>query len=219
MGGSDLETITERVLSIATDGDLCIVAIDGVGASGKTCFANHLATTLTGRTVITLHGDDFFNAPAVRRARGRYSPEGFWLDAFDYASLKRDALESLRETGLYRSGCFDRITGRRASSEVQQAPAGAIVLVEGVFLHRDELASSWDFSIYLDVPHDVSAQRMRARDHHVTTEAIERYQGAQRIYFREACPWQRASIVVDNRDFLDPKVIAPHLSSAARDQV
>ncbi|MGZ6754483.1 MAG: uridine kinase, partial [Nocardioides sp.] len=44
------------------------------------------------------------------------------------------------------------------------APASAVVVVDGLFLHRDELVDAWDFSVFLEVPFDETARRMAVRD-------------------------------------------------------
>ncbi len=53
-------------------------------------------------------------------------------------------------------------------------------------------------------------RRMADRDALNGTRSAEsqpRYTGSQQIYFREARPWERASLVVDNADFNEPRVI------------
>ncbi len=44
------------------------------------------------------------------------------------------------------------------------AGAGAVAVVDGLFLHRPELAGLWDFTIFLEVPFEVTAARMAERD-------------------------------------------------------
>ena len=61
-----------------------VVAIDGVDGSGKTTFTKSLAAQLNERPAIVIHVDDFLNPPEIRHRRGRLSPEGFWLDSYDY---------------------------------------------------------------------------------------------------------------------------------------
>jgi uridine kinase len=69
-----------------------IVAVDGVDGAGKTVFANSLARRLEvlGRPVIRAGIDGFHNPRSVRYRRGKDSPEGFFLDSFNYDSLKKD---------------------------------------------------------------------------------------------------------------------------------
>ncbi|MDZ7911407.1 MAG: uridine kinase [Rhodococcus sp. (in: high G+C Gram-positive bacteria)] len=112
-----------------------LVAIDGVDGSGKTTFAKSLAAQLNARPVIVIHVDDFLNPSEIRHRRGRQSPEGFWLDSYDYDALERHVLDPLTPGGSRE--CRQR----RDSDAYLVAADGAIVLVEGLFLHRDELAS------------------------------------------------------------------------------
>lgn len=176
--------------------------LDGIGGSGKTLFASNLAARVTSRAVVILHVDDFFNPPEVRHARGRHSPEGFWLDTYDYNALIENALEPLR-------------AGREQYRAAPAAPHStatedALVLVEGTFLLRDLLLGYWNSSVYLSVPFAVAAARMAERG--TVTDAIEdpridSYFGAQRLYFLQASPWKRASIVVDNTDWTRPQLL------------
>ena len=61
------------------------IAIDGVDGAGKTTLADALAPLVTaqGRPTIRASVDDFHHPRAVRYARGRYSPDGFYLDSYD----------------------------------------------------------------------------------------------------------------------------------------
>ncbi len=102
------------------------VGIDGVDGAGKTHFADDLAVALRerGRPVVRIGVDDFLHPPEHRYRRGRRDPEGFFLDSFDHEAFLAAAAE------VYRAG--------RA--------AGTVVLVDGLFLQRDELAArstSW----------------------------------------------------------------------------
>jgi len=194
-----LDAIVARLRSAVPGDRRVLVAIDGVGASGKTTFAAQLAQRLGPRPVIVLHVDDFFHPSEVRHARGRHSPEGFWLDAYDYDALVALTLAPLGPggSGRYRPAVAE--TGTR------QAPPDALVLVEGTFLHRDELNRFWDYSIYLDVPFEEATRRMALRDGE--HRPMDRYVGGQRLYFDAAAPWERASLVVDNRDPGEPRIV------------
>jgi len=186
-----------------------LVAVDGIGASGKTSFTEALARHVTTRPVVVLHTDDFFHVAEVRHARGRYSAEGFWRDAFDTEAL-RESLDHLVAggDGVYRHASFDARAGRSVRPEPRVAPPDALVLVEGVFLHRDELAGYWDVSLWLDVTPDEAARRMVARDGlRPGDPRLARYAGAQRLYTDAAGPRDRASFVVDMSDPAAPRVV------------
>lgn len=91
------------------------VGIDGVDGAGKTHLADELAAALGDAVRVRL--DDFLNPPEIRYRRGRSSPTGFFLDSFDLAAF---------------------------ASAVTAAPGDAIVVADGIFLHRDELVGLWD---------------------------------------------------------------------------
>jgi uridine kinase len=78
-------------------------------------------------------------------------------------------------------------------------PERAVVIVEGMFLHRDELTSYWDLSIFLQVPFTVTAQRMAERDStHPDHPSLARYIQGQRRYLSTCNPTTRATYVLDN---------------------
>jgi uridine kinase len=202
-----MDAIVAALLGAVPGEGRVLVAVDGVGASGKTTFAARLADRLRPRPVIVLHVDDFFRPSADRHARGRHSAEGFWLDAYDYDALVTGTLVPLATggSGLYRPASFDPAADATVEPDPVEAARDALVLVEGTFLHRDELLRFWDFSIYLDVPFEEATRRMVRRDgEHRPTE---RYVGGQLLYFAAASPWERASLVVDNTDVDDPRAI------------
>ncbi len=85
-----------------------------------------------------------------------------------------------------------------------------MLLLDGLFLHRDELAAAWDFSIFLDVAFSVSVARMAERDGTTSDPAppsVARYLGGQRLYLAACHPQRRASVVVDNSDYDHPQIV------------
>jgi len=90
-------------------------------------------------------------------------------------------------------------------------PPGVVLVLDGLFLHRDELHDLWELSVFLDVPFDVTAARMAAREgsnpdpHH---PSMRRYVEAQRTYFKSCRPAKRADLVIDNSDWDRPALQA-----------
>lgn len=85
------------------------------------------------------------------------------------------------------------------------------VAVDGLFLHRDELADAWDVSVFLDVPFTVSVPRGAARDGgepDPVHPSNARYVEGNRLYFAACAPWERATVVVDNTDLARPRITA-----------
>jgi uridine kinase len=207
-----LEEVAARVPDLAPDG--VRVGIDGVDGAGKTVFADHLAAVLSaaGRPVVRVSVDDFHHPRAVRHRRGRLSPEGFWLDSYDYPALCRRVLDPFGpgESRRYQPACHDLASDQQLESPVGSAPPGAVLVIDGLFLHRDELDGVWDLSVFLQAPFAVSVARMAVRDgSHPDPKhpSVVRYVEGQRLYFDVCRPWERADLVVDASDLDAPVVL------------
>jgi uridine kinase len=192
------------------------VAIDGVDGAGKTTLADALAPLVAaqGRPTIRASVDDFHHPRARRYVRGRYSPDGFYLDSYDYASFRRLLLEPLSPggSGQYVAKQFDLDNDRPFDLYPQQAGPTAALIVDGIFLHRPELRSCWDLSIFLKVDFDVSLPRAAARGQ--SFDAIDpnspphqRYVGGQTRYLAECAPERQADIVIDYNDLEVPRIL------------
>lgn len=202
-----------------------LAAVDGVDGSGKSTFADAFADELRrqGRAVVLIRADDFHHLREVRYRRGRDSPEGFWLDSYDYESLERDVLEPFGPDGdgRYRAAAIDLSRDCRVNSPLRTARPGTVAVVEGLFLHRDELAHRWDYSVFLDVPFELTAARMAARDGTPADPKhpeMRRYVEGQRLYFRACAPWARADLIIDNSDAQWPRARLPSDMLAAADR-
>lgn len=208
-----VERVARRIPSF--DEGRCVrVAVDGPDGSGKTTFADELAAAarVFGRSVARISLDDFHNVRAVRYRLGRESPEGFWQDSYNYERFRTDVLQPFGPGGSrrYRVAAHDLATDTVLSPELQTAAPGAVLVVDGLFLHRDELAAAWDCSIFLDVPFAVTARRMADRDGtnpDPDHPSMRRYTEAQRSYFAVCTPQRRADILIDNRRIDRPVIV------------
>ncbi|MEV7629964.1 uridine kinase [Actinoplanes sp. NPDC089786] len=190
------------------------MAIDGPDGSGKTTFAAELAAAvrLLGRPIVRVSLDDFHNVRAVRYRQGRESPQGFWQDSFNYQRFRTDVLEPFAPGGsrCYRQAAHDLATDAVLDPPRRTAVPGTVLIVDGLFLHRDEIGDVWDLSVFLDVPFDVTARRMAFRDGTNPDPAhpsMRRYVEAQRIYFAADSPQQRADILIGNQHFDEPRIV------------
>ncbi len=194
------------------------VAIDGVDAAGKTTFADELVRPLRrlGRSVIRASIDDFHNPAEVRYRRGAASPEGYFRDSFDYASLIDSLLRPLGPDGTrrYRRGIFDFRLDSAIASAWEEADTDAVLLFDGVFLLRPELRMYWDFTVFVRSSFEVTIRRAERRDLELFGAASDvrcryeqRYIPGQEIYLTEVQPENRASIVIDNNDPSHPILV------------
>lgn len=141
--------------------------------------------------------------------RGPESPEGCFLDSFDYPALRAALLDPLGPGGSleFRRRVFDFRTDEPAATPTEAAPANAVLVFDGVFLLRRELIDLWDFSIFVAVPFFETQRRAAARDVALfgSEEAVlhryaVRYVPGQRLYYDQAHPQEKADVLVDNED-------------------
>ncbi|MCY1143407.1 uridine kinase [Actinoplanes sp. Pm04-4] len=210
-----ISATTNRVAGLVPPG-AARVAVDGVDGVGKTTFAAELAQALRerGRDVVQVSADDFHQPRAVRHRRGRDSPEGFWLDSYDYPALLRDVLRPLGPGGdrRFRRAAHDLRTDAILDLDWEIAPPEAVLIVDGLFLHRDELRGCWELTIFLDAPFELTVARMAERDgSHPDPEhpSLARYVGGQRLYFAACHPQDRADVLIDHSDPTAPKIVRP----------
>jgi len=193
------------------------VAIDGPDAAGKTMLGDELAAALAGRRRVIRAGiDGFHNPRAFRLRRGTDSPEGYFLDSFNYEALRTLLLEPLGPGGSrrYRRACFDYRLDEKVEAPEEEASPDSILLFDGVFLLRDELRAFWDFSIFVGADFDEIVRRAEARDRELMggVETVRelyrtRYIPGQKLYFSRCAPQEIADVVIDNTNVADPGVI------------
>jgi uridine kinase len=199
-------TLPERIAALdlpSASPGVVRVAIDGVDGAGKTTFADELAAQLPGRPVIRSTVDGFHQPRALRYRRGRDSPEGFFLDSYDYRLLRSRLLDPLSPggNGIYRSVAFDHRTDAAIHVAPRRAEPGTVLIFDGIFLHRDELLPYWDFSVFLQVSFEESFRRMASRDGcpaDPAAAANRRYLEGQRRYLATCRPEERATVVIPN---------------------
>jgi uridine kinase len=153
---------------------------------GQSCWGP--AACGTGRPVIRACIDGFGRPRADRYRRGQLSPEGYWLDAFDYPALRANLLEPLGPGGSrrYRTATFDVRTDQPRSSPRRVAPPDAVLVLDGVFLLRPELNDAWDLRVFLEVGFQETLRRAVAHDHVLFGSAQVTQERHQRRYTRPA---------------------------------
>jgi len=187
-----------------------LVGIDGVDGAGKTTFADELAGLLreSGIEVIRISLDDYLNPQSRRYAQGRTSAKGYFEDSYDYDRFNDEVLEPLAHDGCgrYRTAAYDLGKEAPVVSPWKVAPDDVVVIIDGMFLHRDEFCGPrskkrWDLSVWLEVPFDESYKRLAARNGSSPDPedpGNARYYRGQLLYLDQCDPAHRADLVVEN---------------------
>jgi hypothetical protein len=112
------------------------VAVDGAPAAQPSTLADALVEPLRlrGRSVARIRAEDFLRPASVRLEHGREDSTTYrtgWLDA---AGLRREALEPFARQGTYLPSLWDAGRDRATRARHVDAPAGAVLLVDGTLL-------------------------------------------------------------------------------------
>jgi uridine kinase len=185
--------------------------VDGVG---KTTLADELVEPLERRGVPVIRSsiDGFHNPRGVRYRLGRDSPEGYFRDSFNHAALTTVLLDPLGPGGSlrYRRAVFDFKSDSAVETPLETADPRAVLLFDGVFLHRPELLAYWDITFFLDAPFRATIPRAAQRSGgspDVNAAGNRRYVEGQKLYLRECRPTRTATIVIDYQDFAAAHIV------------
>ncbi|MCE2748568.1 MAG: hypothetical protein LW715_07275 [Rhodobacter sp.] len=199
--GAPLGASDDIAASLADLPQRAIVAVDGVDGAGKTTFADRLKPLIEGlgRQAVRASVDGFHNQAAVRHSRGKSSPLGYFLESYNYDDLRHFLIEPFRMgEEVVETARFDhRVDLPRITREI--VSPSAILIIDGIFLHRDELWTLWDYSIFLSVPFALAYQRMALRDGcdpNPEADSNHRYHAGQLIYLDRCRPEERATLVI-----------------------
>ncbi|MFD2399001.1 uridine kinase [Prauserella oleivorans] len=208
-----------RLVSTRSTGRLAVV-IDGRTGAGKTLFGHELGLALErlGRPAYRGSLDDFKRPWSERDRYDRLTGEGYYRNAYDLDRIRLRLIGPVHTDGRVTLCGIDPLTQIDHGEEITILEPDAVLVVDGVFAHRRELAHLWDVGIWLAVDPDVAFERGVARDAghrraHAFSEAPDvaslhrsRYAAADDIYLRETAVETIADIIVENTD-LDAPVV------------
>ena len=191
------------------------VAVDGTTASGKSTIARELTEAVEGlgRPAIHLTMDGYHQPRDHRYRKGKLSAEGYYEDAYDFTALVRRVLVPMGPDGdrRYQTRIIDLDSDRPIDEPSQVAPADSVLIVDGSFLQRPEIAGHWDHRIFVNTRFDLALARGIARDAAALGGRAKaevayrsRYHAAGQLYIDAVHPAERATVVLDNDDLAHP---------------
>ena len=158
---SILDLVAERAKT--TDRPV-VIAIDGPSSSGKSILATAVALR-SGAAV--LEGDDFYRdtLPSLSAAQREAMSDAAVVDAvIDWERLRDEGLLPLRAGHAATFQPYDWDANNGQLGPAKTVPAADLIIVEGVYAARQELADLIDFAIYLGIDPDVRAKRYAQRE-------------------------------------------------------
>jgi uridine kinase len=171
-----------------------LVGIDGPGGSGKSTLARRLAGRLEGAVVI--EGDDFYrDQPDGTRAA--LDAAGGYERYFDWERLRDEVLVPVREGHrVLRHRRYDWERARLGARVEQPMPD--IVIVEGVYTLRPQLAGLVDLKVFVATDEATRLRRQLDRGEN-SEEWIARWMAAEDHYLRLVGPERSADLVIPGR--------------------
>ena len=149
-----------------------IVAVDGLTGSGTASLSDELADAFraAGSQVERVSMDAYLRADAHASS----SAQAYYDSAYDYEGFRSGVLVPFRRGEVGPEG-------------------DAVLLVDGVFLLRPELAGVWQSTVCLFVPADDAFGRA-----HLDPQSVRA--DAERLYLHRVDPRRKALANIDNTD-------------------
>lgn len=187
-----LNEILEQIRVKFAEQSLLIIGVDGCGGAGKSTLANKIKNKFS--TVTIVHMDDFY-LPSAQIVNEHPMNKSVGAD-FDWKRLLEDVLDPI-SNGI--EGCYKRYDWETDSlAESHTVPANGIVIIEGVYATRQELAELYDLKIWVNCPRETRIKRGIARDGEAARDMWENnWMVAEDMYVESHKPHAFADIIID----------------------
>jgi len=183
-----------------------MIGIAGCSGSGKTTLARELATQLDATLFpLDLYYRDLSQFPLDSRHKRNFDHP----DSLE-SELIVEHVRELAEGKTIQRPVYDFKTHSRVAEAFEAIAPALVVIVEGILaLHYAELVACYDFSIYVNAPHEVCLARRIHRDMRErgrTEESVREQfhataQPMAELYVLPSAA--RASVTVEGTDSLD----------------
>ncbi|WP_096438777.1 kinase [Alteribacter populi] len=180
-----------------------IVGIDGLSGAGKTTLVKKIEQELNDNNceVVTFHLDDHIVERNKRYQTGHEEWYEYYYLQWDIKRLTTHLFE------LLHTSCnkiflpfYDKSTDSTSTKQITVA-SDSIVLIEGIFLQRQEWRRFYDFIIFLDCPRELRYKRSLNRDSYIgnyparLNKYKRRYWLAEKHYLDIVKPVRNADLV------------------------
>jgi uridine kinase len=181
------------------------VAVDGFPLVGKSTLSQALTAKLQqlGQPCIDIELDDFAYPRTIRYLADHISGQEFF-NLYARINDFTDCVVAPLKAGQPRQYC-PAIRHFGKDIDVERvwltAPPGAVVIVNGLGLLREEMREMWDFVVYVDISYEHFVSRLISRDK-LTKEFWDNKVQPASAYYTDICkPREIADVVLENDDF------------------
>jgi hypothetical protein len=158
------------------------LGVDGPVAADARSLADAVAAELAARAVpiARVHAGDFLRARSLRLEHGPDDPDAFFDGWHDLAALRREVLDPMAPGDEPADRSWlprlrDPDTDRPCREPRRVAVPATVVVLDGMFLARWDVADAVDVLVHLDVSPAARARRVPSGDQARVLPAWERY--------------------------------------------
>lgn len=170
------------------------MAVDGHSGAGKSTFAAALAARIVATLV---PGDDFYRV-MDDEVRARLSAHEGIGRYFDWERMRDEVLVPLLAGRDARYRLFDWDSGLLAETPIT-LPRAPLVVLDGVYTSRPELARFLHLSVLVEAPADVRRKRQVTRGD--SPDWLRRWEEAERLFFAQLRPVESFDLVVSGNEY------------------
>ncbi len=180
-------------------GQKFILGIDGLSRSGKTTFTKRTKQLLEDQSISVslFHMDDFIEAKEKRYHTGQDEWIEYYHLQWDVDWLRAHFFNCLKESNELLLPVYDSITDKQ-KWQVFMIPETCLIIIEGIFLQRNEWSAFFDYMIYLDSSRETRFSRESKHTQGNIDKFQNRYWKAEEYYMKTINPIAKADFVIQD---------------------
>ncbi|MGD6801759.1 kinase [Rossellomorea vietnamensis] len=174
-----------------------ILAIDGLSRAGKTTLTERFCQKLKDEDIshTTFHIDDHIVEKKKRYNTGRDEWFEYYFLQWDLHGIRNNFFEKLLLSKNFSLLFYDGLSDTHKEQMID-LPEECIIIVEGVFLQRQEWRGYLDFVVFLDCPKEIRFKRENEQTQRDLEKFRNRYWKAEDFYLKAVSPKQKADLVL-----------------------
>ncbi|CAM3726913.1 kinase [Mesobacillus thioparans] len=192
-----IEDLVSEIVSKAEHSDRLIIGLDGLSRSGKTTIAKNMAAMLeeTDIQIGMIHLDDHIVDRTKRYGTGQAEWKEYYFLQWEVEHLREILFGKLKDDNELVLPFYDDQLDQQVYKKLNLT-GKKIVLVEGIFLQREEWKEQLDYTIFIDCPRQIRFERENARTRENTGKFENRYWKAEDYYLEKLNPKVKADKVI-----------------------
>lgn len=176
-----------------------IVALDGLSGAGKTTLVKLMKNTL--ENIVIIHIDDHIVERSKRYDTGQDEWFEYYQLQWDTHYLKEHLFQKIHQNVAVLNLPFYHREEDTHTNKTIHLSTNNIVIIEGIFLLRDEWKSFYDYIVFLDCPKEIRYERVLQRDTYIgdleerLKKYNKRYWVAEEYYLKKQKPFELAHYI------------------------